>query len=154
MRAAAEWARSDHEWGLCFAPRELGEALLRLCTRKRHSLCHAAGFARSPEPEVGSAVRGPLRAQGLGAGEEPDAEEIAMNWDQIEGQWHQVKGTLTSKWGKLTDDDVKNLSGKRELLVGKLQTRYGIMKDEAERQADEWIAKIPSVDAKAKEVTS
>jgi len=72
-----------------------------------------------------------------------------MNWDQIEGQWHQVKGTLKSKWGKLTDDDVKNVAGKRELLVGKLQTRYGIVKDEAEKQADEWIAKLtPTVAAK------
>jgi uncharacterized protein YjbJ (UPF0337 family) len=77
-----------------------------------------------------------------------------MNWDQIEGQWHQVKGNLKSKWGKLTDDDVKNLSGKRELLVGKLQTRYGILKDEAERQADEWVAKLPSVEVKTKGVTS
>jgi len=66
-----------------------------------------------------------------------------MNWDQIEGQWHQVKGTLKSTWGKLSDDDVKNLSGKRELIVGKLQTRYGIVKDEAEKQADAWIAKLP-----------
>jgi uncharacterized protein YjbJ (UPF0337 family) len=65
-----------------------------------------------------------------------------MNWDQIEGQWHQVKGTLKSKWGKLTDDDVTNVAGKREILVGKLQTRYGIVKDEAEKQADEWIAKL------------
>jgi uncharacterized protein YjbJ (UPF0337 family) len=77
-----------------------------------------------------------------------------MNWDQVEGQWHQVKGTLKSKWAKLTDDDVKNLSGKRELLVGKLQTRYGIMKDEAERQADEWIAKLPAVDGTKKGGTS
>ncbi len=73
-----------------------------------------------------------------------------MNWDQIEGQWHQVKGNVRSKWGKLTDDDVKNLSGKREHLVGKLQVRYGIMKDEAERQADEWIAKLPAPTATKK----
>jgi uncharacterized protein YjbJ (UPF0337 family) len=45
---------------------------------------------------------------------------------------------------------MKNLSGKRELLVGKLQTRYGILKDEAERQADEWIAKLPVAEATAK----
>jgi uncharacterized protein YjbJ (UPF0337 family) len=76
-----------------------------------------------------------------------------MNWDQIEGQWHQVKGTLKAKWGKLTDDDVKNLSGKREHLVGKLQARYGILKDEAERQADEWVAKLPVTDSKSKGAT-
>ncbi len=73
-----------------------------------------------------------------------------MNWDQIEGQWHQVKGSLKSTWGKLTDDDLKNLSGKREQLVGKLQSLYGILKDDAERQADEWIAKLPVIDSKSK----
>lgn len=67
-----------------------------------------------------------------------------MNWDQIEGQWHQVVGSLKSKWGKLTDDDVKNVAGKKDALIGKLQERYGILKDEAEKQADEWLAKVPS----------
>jgi uncharacterized protein YjbJ (UPF0337 family) len=65
-----------------------------------------------------------------------------MNWDQIAGQWHQVKGTVKSKWSKLTDDDIGTLDGKRETLVGKLQVRYGIMKDEAEKQADEWTATL------------
>ena len=65
-----------------------------------------------------------------------------MNWDQVEGQWHQLKGNLTSKWGKLTDDDVTHVGGKRETLIGKLQERYGILKDEAEKQADEWLAKL------------
>jgi uncharacterized protein YjbJ (UPF0337 family) len=66
-----------------------------------------------------------------------------MNWDQIEGQWGQLKGQVKSKWSKLTDDDVTNLSGKKETLIGKLQERYGILKDEAEKQVDEWIAKLP-----------
>jgi uncharacterized protein YjbJ (UPF0337 family) len=66
-----------------------------------------------------------------------------MNWDQIEGQWGQLKGQVKSKWSKLTDDDVTNLSGKKETLIGKLQERYGILKDEAEQQVDEWIAKLP-----------
>jgi uncharacterized protein YjbJ (UPF0337 family) len=65
-----------------------------------------------------------------------------MNWDQLEGQWHQVKGNLKSQWGKLTDDDVQHVSGKRENLVGKIRERYGIVKEEAEKQADEWIAKV------------
>jgi uncharacterized protein YjbJ (UPF0337 family) len=75
-----------------------------------------------------------------------------MNWDQVEGQWHQLKGSLTSKWAKLTDDDVKNVGGKRETLIGTLQERYGILKDEAEKQADEWLAKLSpaSHDAKPK----
>jgi uncharacterized protein YjbJ (UPF0337 family) len=65
-----------------------------------------------------------------------------------------VKGQLKSKWGKLTDEDVTNLSGKRENLVGKLQVRYGILKDEAERQADEWLAKLPLATTKTREAKS
>ncbi len=63
-----------------------------------------------------------------------------MNWDRVEGNWKQVKGTVKEQWGKLTDDDVNTLSGKKDQLVGKIQERYGIAKDEAERQADEWAA--------------
>ena len=66
-----------------------------------------------------------------------------MNWEQIEGQWGQIKGHVKSKWGKLTDDDLKALTGKKDALVGKLQERYGILKDEAEKQVDEWLAKLP-----------
>ena len=65
-----------------------------------------------------------------------------MNWDQLEGQWHQVTGSLKSTWGKLTDDDVKHVGGKKDLLIGRIQERYGILKDEAEKQADAWLAKI------------
>lgn len=65
-----------------------------------------------------------------------------MNWDVIEGKWDQVKGQLKSKWGKFTDDDVSNMSGKKDHLVGKIQERYGIMKDAAERQVDEWISSM------------
>lgn len=65
-----------------------------------------------------------------------------MNWDQIEGQWHQIKGHAKSRWAKLTDDDIKNIAGKRSLLLGKLQTRYGMLKDEAEKQVDAWITKF------------
>lgn len=75
-----------------------------------------------------------------------------MNWDRIEGQWSQLKGDLKSKWAKLTDDDLSNMAGKKDQLVGKLQERYGVMKDEAERQVDEWIAKLsPDTDSKGKE---
>ena len=67
-----------------------------------------------------------------------------MNWNQIEGQWHQLSGLAKSQWGKLTDDDLKNVAGKKEQLVGKLQEQYGILQHDAEKQIDEWIAKIKS----------
>lgn len=57
-----------------------------------------------------------------------------MNWDQIQGNWRQFKGQLLQKWGNLTDDEVDNIKGHREYLVGKIQEKYGITKEEAERQ--------------------
>lgn len=61
-----------------------------------------------------------------------------MNWDQIAGNWKQAKGTVKQKWGQLTDDDLTTIGGKRDQLVGRVQERYGIAKDEAERQVKEW----------------
>jgi len=61
-----------------------------------------------------------------------------MNWDQIEGKWEQTKGSVRRKWGELTDDEVDQIQGDREVLAGKLQERYGLAKDEAERQIDDW----------------
>ncbi len=63
-----------------------------------------------------------------------------MNWDQIAGQWHQIAGQVKSKWAKLTDDDLKNVAGKKEQLIGNIQERYGVLKEEAEKQVDEWLA--------------
>ena len=63
-----------------------------------------------------------------------------MNWDQVEGQWHQLKGQVKAKWGKFTDDELQTIAGKKEQLVGKLQEHYGIVKDDAERQLDSWVA--------------
>lgn len=65
-----------------------------------------------------------------------------MNWERVEGQWYQLKGELKSKWAKLTDDDLKSVAGKRDRLIGKLQERYGVMKDEAERQVEDWLTKV------------
>jgi uncharacterized protein YjbJ (UPF0337 family) len=59
-----------------------------------------------------------------------------VNWDRIEGNWKQLKGKAQVKWGKLTDDQLDVIAGKREQLVGKVQEQYGISKDEAETQVD------------------
>lgn len=61
-----------------------------------------------------------------------------MNWDRIEGNWKQYKGSAKQQWGKLTDDQLDVTSGKRDLLVGKIQEAYGISKDEAEKQMTNW----------------
>ncbi|MBU2960432.1 CsbD family protein [Citreicella sp. C3M06] len=59
-----------------------------------------------------------------------------MNWDVIQGKWKQLKGDAQIQWGKLTDDDLDRTEGNREKLVGVIQERYGIAKDDAERQVD------------------
>jgi len=64
-----------------------------------------------------------------------------MNWDQIEGKWKELKGSVKERWGKLTDDDLNVIGGKKDQLVGHIQERYGIAKDEAQKQVDEWNAK-------------
>lgn len=61
-----------------------------------------------------------------------------MNWDQIEGKWKQTKGVVKERWGKLTDDDLNVIAGKRDQLVGRLQERYGLAKEQAEKQIDDW----------------
>ena len=62
-----------------------------------------------------------------------------MNWDKVEGNWKQMKGAVKEKWGKLTDDDLTVAAGKRDALVGRLQERYGVAKDEAEKQLNEFV---------------
>ena len=61
-----------------------------------------------------------------------------MNWDQVEGKWKQMKGSVRTRWGKLTDDDLELIKGQKDQLVGKIQERYGIQKDEAQRQVEDW----------------
>ncbi len=60
-----------------------------------------------------------------------------MNWDQIRGNWQQAKGEIKTRWGKLTDDDLDVIAGERDKLVGSLQEKYGITKEEAEKQVDD-----------------
>ncbi len=59
-------------------------------------------------------------------------------WDKIAGNWKQLQGSVRQQWGKLTDDDLEQARGVRENLVGRIQERYGIAKDEANRQLTEW----------------
>ncbi len=61
-----------------------------------------------------------------------------MEWDLIEGNWKQFKGNIQQQWGKLTDDQLDVIAGKREHLAGKIQVMYGIGKNEAENQLTDW----------------
>jgi uncharacterized protein YjbJ (UPF0337 family) len=72
-----------------------------------------------------------------------------MNWDRIQGDWKQLTGRAKEQWGKLTDDDLSVVAGRRDQLAGKIQERYGVAKEDAEKQVaawqrqatDDWFAK-------------
>jgi uncharacterized protein YjbJ (UPF0337 family) len=65
-----------------------------------------------------------------------------MNWTQIEGKWEQLKGEAKSKWGKLTDDDLKAVGGKLDSLIGKVVERYGMGKEQARDQVIAWADRL------------
>jgi uncharacterized protein YjbJ (UPF0337 family) len=62
----------------------------------------------------------------------------AMDWNRVEGNWKQAKGKVKEQWGKLTDDDLTFIAGKRDQLEGKIQERYGIQRDAVRQQIDDW----------------
>jgi uncharacterized protein YjbJ (UPF0337 family) len=76
-----------------------------------------------------------------------------MNSDQLAGKWKQMKGSVKQQWGKLTDDDIEFINGKQESLVGKIQERYGIAKEEAQKRADEFMKTYGSESAQPKPAT-
>ena len=62
-----------------------------------------------------------------------------MNWDRVQGNWKEFKGKAQQQWGKLTNDDLDLIEGKRTELSGKLQAHYGYAKDQAEKEIDSWL---------------
>ena len=59
-----------------------------------------------------------------------------MNWEQVEGQWKDLKGKIRTQWGKLTDDDFEQIAGQKDRFLGKLQERYGYQKEKAQNELD------------------
>jgi uncharacterized protein YjbJ (UPF0337 family) len=73
-----------------------------------------------------------------------------MNWDTIQGKWKQLKGTARERWGKITDNEWSEISGQRERFVGKVQERYGIAREQAEREVDEWCRSLQDTEFREK----
>jgi uncharacterized protein YjbJ (UPF0337 family) len=67
-----------------------------------------------------------------------------MNKDRVEGNWLQFKGKVKEQWGKLTDDDLDVIAGKRDQLLGRIQERHGLSKEEAEKQVADWKDRNPT----------
>ncbi|HYN55303.1 MAG TPA: CsbD family protein [Methylotenera sp.] len=76
-----------------------------------------------------------------------------MNWDQIEGNWKQLKGNAKQQWGKLTDDHLDVIAGKRDALSGKIQEIYGVSKDEANNQLSDWQTMLTNLAKSDEEIT-
>jgi uncharacterized protein YjbJ (UPF0337 family) len=64
-----------------------------------------------------------------------------MNEDILKGKWKEIKGGVKEKWGKLTDDDLTVVEGKKEKLLGLLQLKYGFAKDKAEKEYNDFIGR-------------
>ena len=62
-----------------------------------------------------------------------------MNQDQFEGRWKELKGKVKQQWGKLTDDDMLQIEGNQDALIGRVQQRYGVAREEAEKQVREFV---------------
>lgn len=91
------------------------------------------------EPVRGFDVVFPLSAIQLGM---RYGSETTMNWDRIEGNWKEYSGKAKQQWGKLTDDDMTAVEGRREELEGRLQSRYGYAKDKVKAEVDSWLGGI------------
>lgn len=65
-----------------------------------------------------------------------------MNWDRVKGNWNQMTGSAKAKWGEISDDELTRIGGEREKLVGKVQEKYGLARDAAEKQVDEWAEAV------------
>ena len=63
-----------------------------------------------------------------------------MDWNRVQGSWKQLEGKVKAKWGKLTDDDLIAINGRRDQLEGKIQERYGYAKDQARKEVDDWYS--------------
>jgi len=71
----------------------------------------------------------------------PTKGRAPMDWNRVEGNWKQMKGKVKEQWGKLTDDDLDVINGKREQLEGKIQERYGYEKDRTKKDIDDWYGR-------------
>ena len=76
---------------------------------------------------------------------ENDSFDSKTIWEKIKGSWNQTKGAIKEQWGKLTDDDLMEIQGRRDQLIGKIQTRYGISQAEAEAQVSGWEHKYKTM---------
>jgi uncharacterized protein YjbJ (UPF0337 family) len=94
----------------------------------------AAGLLLAPAAQAQTAQPAPAKAQ-------PAAKEPlrTWTWNKVSGNWKRMKGSVKERWGKLTHNEIRESQGRREALNGFIQSRYGIDRESADRQIDEWL---------------
>ena len=96
------------------------------------ALAVSGATAQSPQPAA--------PAKPAAAAQQPAKETLrARTWNSISGNWKRMKGAVKQRWGKLTNNEIREAQGRREVLNGYIQTRYGIDRDAADRQIDDWL---------------
>jgi uncharacterized protein YjbJ (UPF0337 family) len=80
----------------------------------------------------------PMTVHAQTSGQTTTQNDVKTMWEKFKGSWSTTKGAVKEQWGKLTDDDILAIEGRRDQLVGKIQTRYGISHEEAEAQVSSW----------------
>jgi uncharacterized protein YjbJ (UPF0337 family) len=126
--------------------------LARVCRRTLHGRQQERFFSRSVDlTRIGDSHSAAYLHERLeapvsfraGASDFPQKGDTAMDWDRVQGSWKQFTGKVKEKWGKLTDDDLTAINGRRDQLEGKIQERYGIAKDQVRRDVDTWLNQLP-----------
>ena len=118
-------------------PRLLGVALLA-ATLGACATTDEDGVVESAAESTGDAIE----SAGEKASEVADDIENSATWQRIEGNWKQFTGSVKERWAELTDDEIGEIDGNKDQLVGKVQETYGIAREEAEEQVDEWAAAL------------
>lgn len=94
------------------------------------------------QPEKSHAFGMQINFRAKRANNPKETGEYLMNWDQIEGRWKQMRGHVKREWGRLTDDDLDQIEGQQEKLVGLVQEAYGVKREEADRQVRNWFDRL------------
>ena len=120
-------------------------------SKERKKSCDEATSALSgPHPQIGSIEPSDFKPELSGTSQRSlfargsgFSEVTTMDWNRIEGNWKQTQGRIKEKWGKLTDDDLTMINGRREQLEGLIQQRYGLAKDMVRKDVDDWLKSQP-----------
>jgi uncharacterized protein YjbJ (UPF0337 family) len=131
-------ARADH---VAQCPRLAVAVASQACKFHTETLSYRALAARVPRCGVAWNLRYHVLGEACPEGGRSLRQEKggSMNTDVLRGKWNQLKGKVRRQWGDLTDDDVDKIQGDSEVLLGRIQERYGRTREEAEREVDRWL---------------